>query len=325
MPPRGRMGRLMPWLAGLLCLIGAGLVVAGVLARRHLEPAAGRRRGRGDPDPRRGDDLAASSSARAARFIAIPIERFTKLVGRLARENATRHPARTAVTSAALMIGLALVVFVTVFADGLRSSVEDLIDRTIRATWAGGRPAGRRNLSTASQRQAQGVAGVDVASPIQLTDVRFTGSTAPTAVRRQPAHGHRRLPLRLAGRLDRRGGAAARHQRRVAREETGDSKRPQGRRQLHRLRRAEPSRDLCAASTRTTRSSAASRSRRRPTIAADKTPASVLITTDPGANVATVQASVGGDHPGGPGADQHSRTTWARSTGSSPSSTRSWR
>ena len=58
----------------------------------------------------------------AARFVSWPIERSTKLVGRLARENSTRHPGRTAVTSAALMIGLALVVFVTVFANGLRAS-----------------------------------------------------------------------------------------------------------------------------------------------------------------------------------------------------------
>jgi len=67
----------------------------------------------------------------AAKLVAWPIERSTKLVGRLARENSTRHPGRTAVTSAALMIGLALVVFVTVFANGLRASISDLIDRTL--------------------------------------------------------------------------------------------------------------------------------------------------------------------------------------------------
>ena len=67
----------------------------------------------------------------AARVVAWPAERYTKLVGRLARENSTRHPGRTAVTSAALMIGLALVVFVTIFANGLRASVSDLIDRTL--------------------------------------------------------------------------------------------------------------------------------------------------------------------------------------------------
>ncbi len=42
-----------------------------------------------------------------------PLERLRRLLGRLARENAQRNPSRTAVTAAALMIGLALVAFVT--------------------------------------------------------------------------------------------------------------------------------------------------------------------------------------------------------------------
>ena len=47
-----------------------------------------------------------------------PLERLRGLTGRLARENAMRKPGRTATTAAALMIGLALVVFVTIFAAG---------------------------------------------------------------------------------------------------------------------------------------------------------------------------------------------------------------
>jgi putative ABC transport system permease protein len=57
-----------------------------------------------------------------------PLERLRRLIGRLARENAQRNPSRTAVTAAALMIGLALVVFVTVFAAGLKSSVAQVVD-----------------------------------------------------------------------------------------------------------------------------------------------------------------------------------------------------
>ena len=53
--------------------------------------------------------------------------------GRLARENATRKPGRTAVTAAALMIGVALVTFVTVFASGISSSLADSIQKGIRA------------------------------------------------------------------------------------------------------------------------------------------------------------------------------------------------
>ena len=57
-----------------------------------------------------------------------PLERLRRLLGRLARENAQRNPSRTAVTAAALMIGLALVTFVTVFSAGLKSSVAQVVD-----------------------------------------------------------------------------------------------------------------------------------------------------------------------------------------------------
>ena len=45
------------------------------------------------------------------------------MVGQLARENAQRNPARTALTAAALMVGLGLVVFVAVFTAGLKASM----------------------------------------------------------------------------------------------------------------------------------------------------------------------------------------------------------
>jgi putative ABC transport system permease protein len=57
-----------------------------------------------------------------------PLERVRRLLGRLARENAQRNPSRTAVTAAALMIGLTVVAFVTVFAAGLKSSVAQVVD-----------------------------------------------------------------------------------------------------------------------------------------------------------------------------------------------------
>ena len=43
-----------------------------------------------------------------------------------------RKPGRTAVTAAALMIGLAVVVFVTVFAAGISDSVGNAIDRNFQ-------------------------------------------------------------------------------------------------------------------------------------------------------------------------------------------------
>jgi putative ABC transport system permease protein len=63
-----------------------------------------------------------------ARIAGWPLERLRRLLGRLSRENAQRNPSRTAVTAAALMIGLMVVTFVTVFAAGLKSSVAQVVD-----------------------------------------------------------------------------------------------------------------------------------------------------------------------------------------------------
>jgi putative ABC transport system permease protein len=64
-----------------------------------------------------------------ARTIGWPIQRLRGVTGRLARENSQRHPGRTATTAAALMIGVALVVFVGVFAGSLQASVEETLDQ----------------------------------------------------------------------------------------------------------------------------------------------------------------------------------------------------
>ena len=62
-----------------------------------------------------------------------PLQRLGDVVGALARENATRNPARTAITAAALMVGLGLVVFVAVFAAGLKQSMNGGIEERLRS------------------------------------------------------------------------------------------------------------------------------------------------------------------------------------------------
>ena len=53
--------------------------------------------------------------------------------GHLAQQNATRNPRRTAATAAALMIGLALVGFVGIFADSSKTSIDKTLDEAMRA------------------------------------------------------------------------------------------------------------------------------------------------------------------------------------------------
>jgi putative ABC transport system permease protein len=71
-----------------------------------------------------------------AAVLGWPATRVGGAAGTLARDNAMRNPARTASTAAALMIGLALVTFVAVIGQGLRSSFEDAVDKLFIADYA---------------------------------------------------------------------------------------------------------------------------------------------------------------------------------------------
>ena len=175
-PSRGRLARLTPILAALCILGGAGLVVAGLLAEggdtsTKLLGAAG-----GAVILILGIALISPRFVGpAARVVAAPVERTTKLVGRLARENSTRHPGRTAVTSAALMIGLALVVFVTIFANGLRASISDLIDRTLAGDIAVLHEDGFTPIPAAVGPAVAKVDGVAAVSTFRDTQAKIKG------------------------------------------------------------------------------------------------------------------------------------------------------
>jgi putative ABC transport system permease protein len=68
-----------------------------------------------------------------ASAIGAPARRLAGMTGRLGRENAMRNPRRTASTAAALMIGLGLVVFVSVFMASLKTSAAAILDEVLRA------------------------------------------------------------------------------------------------------------------------------------------------------------------------------------------------
>jgi putative ABC transport system permease protein len=69
------------------------------------------------------------------RIIGWPAPRLSGTVGRLAQENARRSPKRTAATASALMIGVALVGFITILAASTEQSVERAVDRSLRADY----------------------------------------------------------------------------------------------------------------------------------------------------------------------------------------------
>ena len=70
-----------------------------------------------------------------ARLIGWPFARAFRLPGALARQNAMRNPRRTASTAAALMIGLALVAFVSIFAASIKASTTKTLEDTVSADY----------------------------------------------------------------------------------------------------------------------------------------------------------------------------------------------
>jgi putative ABC transport system permease protein len=70
-----------------------------------------------------------------ASVVGRPAERLGRAAGRLARENAMRNPGRTAATAAALMIGIALVTFVAIIGQGLRTSFSDSWDKQLSTNY----------------------------------------------------------------------------------------------------------------------------------------------------------------------------------------------
>ena len=68
-----------------------------------------------------------------SRLLGAPIQKLFGTPGRLARENASRSPRRTARTASALMIGVALVSAASIFTSSLRDTFGRVLDRSITA------------------------------------------------------------------------------------------------------------------------------------------------------------------------------------------------
>jgi len=101
-----------------------------------------------------------------------PLERLRHLTGRLARENAQRNPSRTAVTAAALMIGVTLVAFVTVFAAGLKSTVAQVVDENFAGGLVIQNTDGFSPIPNATARAAEQVPGVALVATIRGSEAK---------------------------------------------------------------------------------------------------------------------------------------------------------
>jgi putative ABC transport system permease protein len=175
--PRGRFARWTPFISGATLLIGVLLLAYGVLA--HNLPTASRL-----------FSLAAgilllffgvaANAQRLVRPLASvlgwPGTRIGGAAGTLARDNAMRNPKRTASTASALMIGLALVTFVAILGQGIRSSFESAVDDLFKANYALTSQDTFTPLTIAAERAVAKAPGVTAVSGIRAGSARVFGS-----------------------------------------------------------------------------------------------------------------------------------------------------
>jgi putative ABC transport system permease protein len=111
-----------------------------------------------------------------ANAVGYPLERVRGVAGRLARENAMRNPSRTAVTAAALMIGLALVTFVSILAAGVKASIDDTVQNRQKAELVVLNNDGQFTpISPESATAIRRVPGVDVVSELKSSQAEIEG------------------------------------------------------------------------------------------------------------------------------------------------------
>jgi putative ABC transport system permease protein len=112
-----------------------------------------------------------------ASVVGWPLERLRGVTGQLARENTLRNPTRTATTAAALMIGVALVSFVAVFAASLKSSFGEALDRAFAGDLAIINSDGFSPIPSAVARDLRGVKGVGTVSPFAAAPGKAAGAS----------------------------------------------------------------------------------------------------------------------------------------------------
>jgi len=175
--PPGRFARWTPFVSGATLLVGVLLLAYGVLAHNL-------------PTGTRLFSLAvgilllffgvAANAQRVVRPLASvlgwPATRFGGASGTLARDNAMRNPKRTASTASALMIGLALVTFVAILGQGIRSSFESAVDDLFKANYALTSQDTFTPLTISAEKAIAKAPGVTAVSGIRAGSAKVFGS-----------------------------------------------------------------------------------------------------------------------------------------------------
>jgi putative ABC transport system permease protein len=114
---------------------------------------------------------------RFARVVGSPLPRFRGVSGLLARENAMRNPRRTAATSSALMVGIALVAFISVFAASAKASVAHSVDSAMKSDFIVTSQYGMGGLSPTVAEEIDALPETGAVSALRYFDTQVDGTT----------------------------------------------------------------------------------------------------------------------------------------------------
>jgi putative ABC transport system permease protein len=175
--PSGRFARWTPYLSLVTLVVGVLILAYGVLA--HNVPTHTRLFSLGAGILLLFFGVAANASRLVGPLASVlgwPATRIGGAAGTLARDNSRRNPKRTASTASALMIGLALVTFVAILGQGIRSSFETAVDDLFKADYALTSQDTFTPLTVDAEKALAKAPGVTAVSGIRAGSARVFGS-----------------------------------------------------------------------------------------------------------------------------------------------------
>lgn len=110
-----------------------------------------------------------------ASVLGRPAQRFAGFPGRIARENAMRQPGRTAATAAALMVGVTLVTFASIFAAGAKATIETAINDNLQGELVVQNTDGFSPFSGRILPAVATVGGVDAVAAVRFSKAKVEG------------------------------------------------------------------------------------------------------------------------------------------------------
>jgi putative ABC transport system permease protein len=176
--PPGRFSRYTPILSLVTLVLGILLLGYGVLG--HKLPTATRLSSLGFGILLLFFGVAANASKLVrplASVLGWPGTRIGGSAGYLARDNTMRNPKRTASTASALMIGLALITFVAILGQGIRSSFESAVNQLLTADYALTSTNTFTPLTVSAEQAVAQAPNVTVVSGVRAGSGRYLGST----------------------------------------------------------------------------------------------------------------------------------------------------